>query len=185
MTTEATDIELGNDEFTALKERANLMGLKFHPNISLEKLRNKVQAAIAGDDDEDEEYVKPVAKKVSAEDKRKESQKNSFELVRVRVTCMDQSKSNQNGVIITAGNSATGTVRKYVPFDTEWHIPRIIYNVMKETKQQIFSSRKDSKGNVTTEGKLVNAYSIEVFPQLTEAELKDLAQRQAMAKGTD
>lgn len=186
MTTEATDIELGNDEFTALKERANLMGLKFHPNISLEKLRNKVQAAIAGDDEEPEETEEeaPKPKKMSADAKRKEAQKNAFELLRVRVTCMDQSKANQNGVILTAGNSSTGTIRKYIPFDVEWHIPRIIYNVMKDSKQQLFTKRKDGKGNEIVESKLVNTYSIEVLPTLSEAELKDLAQRQAMAKGT-
>lgn len=169
-----------NDEFEALKQRANLMGIKFHPNISLEKLRAKIDEAISTEDGETSD--KP---KAAPTEKTKSAKHAALELVRVRVTNMDQTKSSQQGVIITAGNNKIGTVKKYIPFDVEWHVPRIIYNILKEKKHQIFSVRKDAKGNEITESKLVNAYSIEVLPNLTAAEIKDLAQRQAMANGTN
>ena len=49
---------------------------------------------------------------------------------------------------------------------------------------QVFYTKKDSKGNKSRVGKLIKEFSVEVLPPLTERELKDLAQRQAMANGT-
>lgn len=183
MSTE-TDALLEIDELTELKERAERMGIKFHPNISAEKLRAKIEAELTDTESQEEDgeaskYVETV------NELRLRKNKEALKLVRVRITNMDPSKANQRGTIITTGNLGLGTVRKYVAFDVEWHIPQIIYEVMRDKKVQVFTTRKDSKGNEITESKLVNAYAIEVLPDLTEAELKDLAQRQAMAKGTN
>ena len=42
------DVIEAPDELTALKGRADLLGIKYHPSISLEKLRDKVNAAQIG-----------------------------------------------------------------------------------------------------------------------------------------
>lgn len=176
MTDIIDDIEPTEDELTSLKKRADVMGVKYHPNISVDKLKAKIQESLDEKSEAPEPSVKPkvVSSKLNPH----------LELVRVRVTCMDQSKANQSGIIFTVGNSKVGTIKKYVPFDVEWHIPRLMFETMKEAKTQLFFTVKDDKGNDITKSKSVNTYAIEVLPPLTEAELKDLAQRQAMANGT-
>jgi hypothetical protein len=44
---------------------------------------------------------------------------------------------------------------------------------------------KDSRGNNVRKGKLIKEFAIEVLPQLTEAELKEMARRQAMSRAID
>jgi len=165
------------DELTALKARADLMGVKYHPSISLEKLKDKVNAAMAPTEEE--------AKEVSLGSQRGELQKKANELVRIRVTCMNPAKKEWEGEIFTVGNSVVGTFKKYVPFNAEdgWHVPRIILDTIQERQCQIFHASKDSRGNSIRKSKLIKEFAVEILPPLTEKELKELAQRQLMAKG--
>jgi hypothetical protein len=175
-----TDTELQMpDELTALKERADLMGVKYHPSISLEKLRDKVNAAMAptkAEEAKPEEPHKPS---------RAELQRKASELVRIRVTCLNPAKKEWEGEIFTVGNNAVGTFKKYVPFNADegWHVPRIIYQQLIERQCQVFYAAKDDRGRSTRKAKLIKEFAVEVLPMLTEQELKELAQRQAMAKG--
>lgn len=169
------------DELTALKERADLIGVKYHPSISLEKLRDKVNAALASDGSD--EAVEDAPKKPD----RLQAQRKAAELVRIRVTCMNPAKKEWEGEIFTVGNATVGTFKKFVPFNADegWHVPRIIFEQMKERECQVFVTKRDARGNTSRTGKMIKEFAIEVLPQLTEDELKDLAQRQAMAKSID
>jgi hypothetical protein len=171
-----TEIQMP-DELTALKERADLLGVKYHPSISLEKLKDKVNAALAPSEEEAQAAV--------VQDSRGAMQRRASELVRIRVTCMNPAKKEWEGEIFTVGNSAVGTFKKYVPFNADegWHVPRIIYEQLIQRQCQIFYASKDSKGNAIRKAKLIKEFAVEVLPPLTEKELKDLAQRQLMAKG--
>lgn len=163
------------DELTALKARADMMGVKYHPSISLEKLKEKITAHMnAGED-------KPTAE---PEMDRAALQKSASELMRIRVTCMNPAKKEWEGEIFTVGNSVVGTFKKYVPFNADegWHVPRIIYEQLKDRECQVFTTVRDSRGNSTRKGKLIKEFAIEILPNLTEEEIKELAQRQAMAK---
>ena len=168
------------DELTALKARADMLGVKYHPSISLEKLRDKVNAAIESDKEQDEAVADAKAEAAQ----RAELQRKASELVRIRVTCMNPAKKEWEGEIFTVGNSAVGTFKKYVPFNADegWHVPRIIYEQIIERQCQIFYAAKDTRGNHTRKAKLIKEFAVEVLPALTETELKDLAQRQLMAK---
>lgn len=170
-------------ELDALKERADLLGISYHPSIGLEKLREKVNAAVTGEGDGKTEDT-GKAKNMSEAETRSQKRKDAAELVRVRITCMNPNKREWEGELFTAGNRVVGTFKKMVPFDVEWHVPRIILNMIESRKCQIFQTVTDSRGNKTRKGKLIKEYSIEVLPALTEKELKELAQRQAMARGT-
>jgi hypothetical protein len=164
------------DELSALKARADLLGVRYHPSISLEKLREKVNAAVAPTEEEVKQDVL-----VSG---RGALQKKASELVRIRVTCMNPAKKEWEGEIFTVGNSAIGTFKKYVPFNADegWHVPRVIYQQLLNRQCQVFYASKDGKGNTIRRAKLIKEFAVEVLPKLTEEELKDLAQRQAMAK---
>ena len=44
------------DELTSLKNRADTMKLRYHPNIGVDKLRDKISASIKGEPDPDEVF---------------------------------------------------------------------------------------------------------------------------------
>ena len=50
---------------------------------------------------------------------------------------------------------------------------------------QVFTTVRDRRGNASRKGKLIKEFSIEVLDPLTEDELKELAQRQAMSKSVE
>jgi len=173
------------DELATLKARADAMGISYHPSIGLEKLREKVNAAMAP-----KEADAPATKKAEEEtlsQRRLRLRKEAMKLVRIRLTCMNPHKKEWDGEFITAGNSTVGTVTKYVPFNADegWHVPHIIYEQLRDRECQTFVTVRDSKGNASRRGKLIKEFAIEVLPPLTEEELKDLAQRQAMSKSVD
>lgn len=181
------------DEMTALKARADMLGLSYHPSIGLEKLRAKINDALADKPAAVEAVPEstpaaPKAVEETAMQRRIRKRKEATELVRIRVQCMNPAKKEWEGEIFTVGNSLVGTISKYVPFaDAEdgWHVPRMIYNHLLERQCQVFVTTTDSRGNKTRKGKLIREFAIEVLPNLTAEELRDLAQRQAMAKSID
>ncbi len=169
-----TEIQ-ATDELATLKARADMLGVKYHPSISLEKLREKVNASLAP-----EEKAAAAAPVVD----RAAMQRQANELVRVRVTCMNPAKKEWEGEIFTVGNSVVGTIKKYVPFNADegWHVPRFILDQIKARECQVFTTVKGPRGNTTRQGKLIKEFAVEILDPLTEEELHDLAQRQAMAK---
>lgn len=178
------------DELTTLKARADQMGITYHPSIKVEKLREKIAAKLAGEEEPKEPVTPDTGVSTASESAaqlRVRKKREASELVRIRVTCMNPLKKEWDGEMFTCGNSLVGTIRKFVPFNADdgWHVPRIIYNMMVQRQCQVFKTEKDSRGNKTRKGKLIKEFAIEVLPQLTEAERLDLAQRQAMARSID
>lgn len=194
---EESNQDVQQDELTSLKKRAELLGISFHPSIGVDKLREKVNEKLAetedsqegsqGEVDEEEQApsTTPGARKPgeSTHQFRLRKRKEASELVRIQITCMNPNKKDWESEYFCAGNSVVGTFRNVVPFDVEWHVPRIIFNQIKERQCQIFVTKKTSRGR-EREGKLIREFSVAELPALTEKELKDLAQRQAMASGT-
>ncbi len=177
------------DELTALKQRADLMGISYHPTIGLEKLRAKVNAAVESSDAPEEDPVEEAkeAPKESANAKRLRLRNEAAKLIRIRLTCLNPAKKEWDGEIITAGNAAVGTYKKFVPFNADdgWHVPNIIYQQLVNRECQIFVASKDGRGNKVRVGKMIKEFAIEVLPNLTEEELAELARRQAMSKAID
>ena len=181
--------QLAAAELENLKIRAEKLGVKFHPSISADKLREKIKAAQAegegsvGEQDEVKtttgtDVESPAAKKLRLK-------REGLKLVRVRITCMNPTKKEWEGEIFTVSNNAVGTVKRYVPYNVEdgWHVEQILLNQLRERQCQIFVTEKDSRGNKIRKGKLIREFAIEVLDPLTEEERQELAQRQAMAKG--
>lgn len=170
-----------NTRLNDLKAEAETMGISFHPSIGEEKLAEKIAEAKAEQNSgEPEVEAAPVKKKKSIAQIKKEAS----ELIRIQITCMDPSKSEWEGELFSCGNRHIGTFTKYVPYGVAWHVPRIIFDMIKEKKCQIFKTTIDNRGNKSRTGKLINAYAVEMLEPLNKAELDDLAKRQAMANGT-
>ncbi len=185
--------DLKQDELATLKARADQLNITYHPSIGVDKLREKVAAAIAGDesskDDEPEKVEKTAKVEAPVEEtepmRMRRLKRESLELVRVRLTCMNPSKKEWSGEIFTVGNNLIGTVSKFVPFnlDEGWHVPRIMLEMLQSRQVQTFVNEKSRNGITTRRGKLIKEFAIEILPPLTAVELKELAQRQAMAAG--
>lgn len=178
------------DPLVSLKAKADKMGLSYHPNIGLEKLREKVSAHLNGTPETPDAPVVPVAEVPAVESdvaRRLRKKREASELVRIRVVCMNPNKKEWDGEIFTAANATVGTFKKYVPFNADegWHVPRIIYNMIVQRQCQVFVTKKGPRGVAYKEGKMIREFAVEVLPLLTEGELHDLAQRQAMAKAID
>lgn len=192
--TQDTDIEAtAQDELVALKARADMMGVSYHPSIGLEKLRDKVNAAMTQEVPAEPVAAIPVvaAAAVVAAEPEVESEgqraqrlkRDAGRLVRIRLTCMNPAKAEWPGEIISVGNSVVGSFSKFVPFNADegWHVPNIIYKALNDRQCQVFTTIIDSRGNKSRKGKLIKEFAIELMPELTAEELHDLAQRQAMA----
>lgn len=192
MSFEDQDLAPQQDELASLKARADLMGVKYHPSISADKLREKVNAALAPakDDAPEATNVAPVATTPAVEtdgQRRARRRKEASALVRIRVTCMNPAKSEWEGEIFTVANATVGTFKKFVPFNAPdgWHVPHIIYQQMVERQCQVFTTTRDAKGRSTRKGKLIKEFAIEVLPQLTAEELAELALVQARSKSVE
>jgi hypothetical protein len=175
-------------ELASLKTRADLLGVKFHPSISVEKLREKLNAALVTEAPvPDEPSVVAAVPEETLVQRRFRKKREANALVRIRVTCMNPAKKDWAGEIFTSGNSLVGSFTKFVPFNADegWHVPNIIVEQIKERQCQIFVPVKDSRGNTTRKGKMIKEFAIEVMPDLTPEELAELARRQAMSKAID
>jgi len=211
---EEDPVPLVQDELATLKSRAEQLGITFHPSIGLEKLREKVTAAIegkqpvAGEDKEKEEITDPmienlpstvkVSKLPSGEvvfapnetpmQKRVRLRKEAARLIRVKITCMNPNKKDWPGEIISVGNNTVGDHKKFIPFntgETGYHIPKILYDFL--VGRECTTYRQGAKGPNGIQKRelvMIREFAIEVLPDLDETELKELAQRQAMANGT-
>ena len=175
-------------ELKLLKERADQMGITYHPSIGLATLYAKVASAM------NELALKTTPAAEPKEEGETESAKNARlqaeanKLIRVVVNCMNPSKQQWEGEIITVRNRVIGTIKKFVPFnlDTGYHIPNAIYENLLERKCQIFYTVVDPRTKMKTRrGKLINEFNIVVLPPLTKKELEELATQQAVSNSID
>lgn len=180
-------------ELEVLKNRARTMGITFSNNIGVEKLREKVQNKLDGIKEQEEPVAQTNAltgetptPKQSVASLRQQLQKDQLKLVRLRITNLDPKKKDLQGEIFTVANDFIGTIRKFVPFgeftDEGYHVPYIIYKMMEDRKFLNIRTFKDRRtGHIRTETTWVKEFALEVLPQMTEKELKQLATNQAAA----
>lgn len=170
----------------ALKARADLMNISYSNNIGADTLAQKIENKLAGIADP-EEPAKELPTKSDAA-RRMQMYNDNMKLVRLRISCLNPSKRDLPGEILTVSNRLLGTVRKFVQYgestDEGFHVPFIIYKFMKNRKFLSIKQRKVRGTNqMVKEEQWVNEYALEVLPMLTEAERQQLANRQAAANG--
>lgn len=170
------------EELALLKERADLLGIKYSNNIGLETLRAKVNERLETKNIESEE-------KNSKADLRKKVRDEQLKLVRIRLAVMNPAKKAWRGEIFTIANSVLGTVKKFVPYNPKfytngYHVPYCIYTLLKEkTFLNIITEDHGARTNVTTS--FEKEFAIEVLPQLTTEELQELATAQQAGNRID
>ena len=175
------------DLLTSLKAKADRLGIQYHPSIGVDKLGEKVRAAMSDEPAPADAEPEAAPEEETLNQMRGRKRREANELVRIRVTCMNPAKRELEGELFTSGNSVVGSFTKFVPFNANdgWHVPRIIYNQIKERQCQVFYTVRLPDGTDVRKGKLIREFAVEILPDLTAKEIKELAQRQAMAKGQD
>lgn len=175
------------DELALLKQRADKMGISYHPSIGIAKLKEKIDAALEGKSTEDEPKTSS-SKTLTQAEKSKLARDEALRLVRVIVNCMNPAKSLWEGEIFTVSNRYIGDVKKFVPFNNEagWHVPYCIYQQLLERQCQVFYTVVDKRtGMKTRKGKLIKEFNVVVLPDLTQDELDELARQQAVNNSID
>lgn len=164
----STDSEYIDD----LRNRLDLMGIKYHPKAGVKKLTALLNDALSEDE--------PSTPKAKSAPNNAAIKQQQLKLVRVVVHCNDPNKSDYTGDIFTVHNNLIGTVTKYVPFgNTEgWHVPFALYEAIRDRKVQLFRKKKMPNGLETSEGYITNAFNIEVLDPLTPEELSELRRSQ-------
>lgn len=180
-----------------LEERAKVLNVEFHPNISTDKLAARVAAATNGVKEnqgtkEDLEQLTDVNSRVvlkpqtefetSEDELRHKRYIDAHKLVRVQVTCHDPMKKDWQGELLETGNNAIGTIRKFVLFGHPYHLPQALVDVLKEKQYQSFYTTKDQFGNDVRKARNVPAFSVVELPALSSEELEVLKRRQ-LARG--
>lgn len=179
------DLDVQIKELDSLRNRANTLGLTFHPNMGVTKLRALVEDAMGGNEpvsvDTEEPKVESKGQRITR------LRKEASRLVRVVVTNMNPTMKDHDSAIYTVSNSVVGTHKKLVPFNnTEgWHVPQIIVNHMKERTCQIWVNGKGPRGEKVKVKKMIPELNVIELNALTPAQLKDLATQQAMANNLD
>lgn len=131
------------------------------------------------------ENAAPVPEDETEGQKKNRLRREAQALVRVRVSCMNPAKKSLKGELLCVSNRNFGTIQRYIPFNREWHIEKVLYDALVEREYMVFDREKTGRANIeVVTPRNVPEFNIAVLPPLTKGELKDLAQRQAMANGT-
>lgn len=181
-------------ELDVLKARAKIIGVTFSNNISVDTLREKIRAKLAGESTD--EVVQPTVEanalspentpKAKTPTLREYMASEQLKLVRLRITNLDPKKKDIPGEIITVANEYLGTVRKYVPFgevtDSGYHVPYCIYTELESRRFLNIRTVKDPRtGTNSVQSTMAREFALEILPQLTKVELERLAVTQAAA----
>jgi hypothetical protein len=194
------------DELSSLKARAATMGVPFHPSIGVDKLRAKISAVLKGEPDPDEVAAPPVTEPVvgpsalavtpAKRTKTKKEltalyhtnlRKEANKLVRIRLTCMNPDKTQWPGEVFDVGNSITGSIKKFVPFEAEdgYHVPFMIYETLVARKYQQHKKVRLPNGAWGIKSGLVREFAVELLNPLGAKGMKELGVRQALNHSID
>ena len=110
----------------------------------------------------------------------------AMKLVRVVVTPNDPGMVNYPGLIFTVGMSGINNgrmIKKFVPFSNEdgWHVPTIILRQIESAEMQKFKTVNRPNGEKVLEPYLTKKFNVQILPDLTNAEIKRLADQQTTA----
>lgn len=177
------------DELKMLKARATLMGIVFSNNISVETLRQKIEAKISEVDTPVDAAVNPLEVPEVPVSKSTPSLRDylistEMKLVRLRITNLDPKKKDLPGDIIAVANEFMGTVRKYIPFgevtENGYHVPYCLYKELEGRKFLNVRTLKEGRsGQIRVETTWAREFALDVLPPLTSDELMRLAMTQS------
>lgn len=165
-----------------LKNEAQALGVKHHPKIGEAKLREKIQVFKEAQEKEAKKAEKETLKSPvqgRAKWTKRDLQRSMLQMVRVRVSCLNPHYKGLKGQAFSTSNGITGTVKKYVPFDSPhgWHVPKVLIDELKKKKHQTFREITTPTGKKIKRGVKVPSFAIQELPPLTAEEWKKIMQQ--------
>lgn len=164
-----------------LKAKAKQIGLVHGANIGEETLSKKIEEFMSSGTNPLVENAPDAPSSVKSDaELRAEARKKANKLHRVNVIPMGPLAQQLEGEIYAAGNSYIGTIKKFIPYNTEngFHVPEIILDVIRERKYIHHYTVKDAQGNEVNKHKMLPAFNIVTLEPLTDAQLKELGKQQ-------
>lgn len=153
--------------FDKLKAQAQIMGVDFRDDITEKGLRKQLMDALEQAQEGD----------VLTNAQRTELERDSTRLIRCIITPMASHMKDHQGQLFSVGNSVLGYISKYILFNAEYHVPKIILDHIKTVETQYFVT-KVINGEQVKESKMRPAFGVQELPNLTAEELADLAKSQ-------
>jgi len=182
-----TDLAL-QDEKSMLLQKCKVMGISVSNNSSVETLRKKIAEKLSGEAAQTPDpapMADPKEPVMPVLTKRQRIYNDAMKLVRCRITNLDPKKKDLPGEIFTVCNKYLGTVKRYIPYgeltDEGWHIPNVIYQMLKEKRFLQIRTTRTRDGREKVEQAMALEFSLEVLPPLTQAEIDKLAVAQKAA----
>lgn len=154
--------------FDKLKAQAQIMGVEYRDDITEKALRKRLMDVL--------EQAQEGEVLTNAELTALNQESNK--LVRCIVTPMGAHMKDLQGQLFSVGNSVLGYVSKYILFNAEYHIPKIILDHIQQVETQFFVN-KTINGQKVKESKMTKAFGVQILPDLTKEELAELAKAQA------
>ena len=187
-----------DSQLQALHEQADALGVSYHHRAGAAKIQAAIDAFLVADNKVETPESVPGQQHVhtriivplTPEQYRKkqfgQKRKHVAALIRCRIVCMNPEKKDWPGEIISVGSAKLGTFKKFIPFNTNeaYHIPQIIYDVLRERKCSVFYDETDRRTGVKTrKSRQINEFAVEKLPPLTRGEIEELKVAKAREDG--
>ncbi len=165
--------EITKEQVDALRELAEtLTGKKFTTTKSHVKLQAIIDIARAEKQEEVQTSGGTNPLKSKAE-KRAEGRKEAMKLVRCNITAMAPFEKQLQGAFFDVGNSVVGSIRRYIPFDTDWHVERMLLDHIRDRSYRTKREWKDPETRKTMyENRFHKAFGVVELDSLSPDELK-------------
>lgn len=167
-----------NAELEALKKRADLIGIKYSNNISVETLRNKINEVLETKElknQEKNDKMKFIDKLI----------KEKMKLVRLQITNLNPAKRDLPGEIFTVANPYIGTVKKFIPYGKageSYHVPYCIYEQLRD---KVYLQINTNSKHQFSGDRWVPEFNLKILPPLTKKELDELKAAQLAGNSID
>ena len=174
---EANEIQVEEieSELSSLKKIADNMNIKYSGNIGVDSLKAKIA----------EKQPKKIVEPIGRGAKMFALKQDAIKLVRVRVANMSPHEKSWKGTWAMASNKVVGTLKKFVPFDVDFHVENFLFKVLRDKKFRQEYEVPDGKGGKLKKNRFVNCYAMEILPDLTPKELQALADDQKKRQAID
>lgn len=168
--------EIAKEQINSLRELAEtLTGKKFGNIKDPVKLQAIIDYARAENLDVvgEAKSVSPSNALISKAEKRAEARKEATKLVRCNITAMGPFEKQLQGAMFDVGNSVVGAIRRYIPFDTDWHCEAMLLEHIKQRKYRTKHEWKDPDTQQPVyENRFHKAFGVVVLDTLSKDELE-------------
>lgn len=129
--TEEVKLTPEQEEMNSIKERLDLMSVKYHHNANLKTLKTLLNDSLKGDEPK-------VASGGVKENARAEARKAALKLVRCAIHCNNVGKRQMKGEFVSTGNSLLGHKTYFVPYNCpeaeDYVLPMIVVDALRQRR---------------------------------------------------